>query len=269
MEAKLAQLAYRVLLLLANNGKGKKDDGTKLLLYAVGGVLLTLFLLIGLIVYVITTPFEQEGMLGELQHLCGSYYQKETGGGTEYDDTTILGVADRVPEGKRQAVVDAALELVGEVPYFWGGKSPPGWNEDWGLPRLVTSPGSTTTGSLRPYGLDCSGFVAWVYETAEVSDALQGGGTAYQWGVTDPVGSGEPLPGDLAFKQEPHEKGVNHVGIYLGQSPEGDPIYIHCSAGGGGVVIDSYSGFRHFRRLAEIDVEEEFDETDLLPFLTG
>ena len=64
--------------------------------------------------------------------------------------------------GKRKELMRCALSLVGRVPYFWGGKSAPGWNSEWNTPKLVTSAGSSSTGTIRPYGLDCSGFTEWV-----------------------------------------------------------------------------------------------------------
>ena len=66
----------------------------------------------------------------------------------------------------RKHIITTALSLVGKVPYFWGGKSAPGWNDAWNTPRLVTSAGSPTTGTIRPFGLDCSGFTTWVFNTA-------------------------------------------------------------------------------------------------------
>lgn len=66
-----------------------------------------------------------------------------------------------LPEGlspERDAVVRAACSLVGKVNYFWGGKSLViGWDARWGELRQVTAAGSSTTGTYRPYGLDCSG----------------------------------------------------------------------------------------------------------------
>ncbi len=66
-----------------------------------------------------------------------------------------------LPEGlspEREAVVRAACSLVGKVNYFWGGKSLViGWDVRWGELRQVTAAGSSTTGTYRPYGLDCSG----------------------------------------------------------------------------------------------------------------
>ena len=64
--------------------------------------------------------------------------------------------ADLSPE--RKTVVQNALTLYGKVSYFWGGKSLViGWDSRWGELRQVTAAGSSTTGTYRPYGLDCSG----------------------------------------------------------------------------------------------------------------
>ena len=63
---------------------------------------------------------------------------------------------DLSPE--REEVVRTACSLVGKVNYFWGGKSLViGWDARWGELRQVTAAGSSTTGTYRPYGLDCSG----------------------------------------------------------------------------------------------------------------
>ena len=63
---------------------------------------------------------------------------------------------DLSPE--REAVVRTACSLVGKVNYFWGGKSLViGWDVRWGELRQVTAAGSSTTGTYRPYGMDCSG----------------------------------------------------------------------------------------------------------------
>ena len=79
----------------------------------------------------------------------------------------------------RKQLVETALSLVGTVSYFWGGKSPAGWNDEWGKPKKVTRSGSVTSGTLRPYGLDCSGFTDWVYKTA-LGQSI-GTGSASQW----------------------------------------------------------------------------------------
>lgn len=64
--------------------------------------------------------------------------------------------ADLSPE--RREVIKTACSLVSKVNYFWGGKSlVMGWDSRWGTLRKVTANGSETTGTYRPYGLDCSG----------------------------------------------------------------------------------------------------------------
>lgn len=94
-----------------------------------------------------------------------------------------------------------ALSLVGRVPYFWGGKSAPGWNEEWNTPKLVTAAGSSSTGTIRPYGLDCSGFTEWVYQTALGVTLYDGSWN--QWDATHAISEDELLPGDLGFMAVP------------------------------------------------------------------
>ena len=65
-----------------------------------------------------------------------------------------------------------ALSLEDRVPYFWGGKSyTVGWDSNWGLLTTVTASGSPTTGTLRRFGLDCSGYVYWVFRNAGFTDS--------------------------------------------------------------------------------------------------
>lgn len=110
--------------------------------------------------------------------------------------------------------------------------------------KLVTSPGNSTSGTYQPYGLDCSGFVDWVYNTAGLGNNLSGGSDV-QWTNSYSISEVDLLPGDLAFKQTPSTAGVNHIGIYY-KSENGKNLYIHCTWGRG-VIIDSYN-FKYFRR---------------------
>lgn len=107
----------------------------------------------------------------------------------------------------RKHIITTALSLVGKVPYFWGGKSAPGWNDAWNTPRLVTSAGSPTTGTIRPYGLDCSGFTTWVFNTAVGVEI--GAGCNGQYPNTYGVSAAELLPGDLGFLAD--DDGWGHV----------------------------------------------------------
>lgn len=132
----------------------------------------------------------------------------------------------------------------GKIQYFWGGKSSPGWNSSFGQLKLVTAAGSQSTGQYRPFGLDCSGFVDWIYATAGV-DLFGYNSTPGIWKLTVPISSADAQPGDLVFKQTPGSGGTNHVGIYIGETNRGK--FAHC-AGSTGTTINSYSGFVFYRR---------------------
>ena len=122
----------------------------------------------------------------------------------------------------RKELMRVALSLVGRVPYIWGGKSPPGWNEAWNTPRLVTSAGSSSTGTLRPYGLDCSGYTDWVYKTALGVTLYEGSRT--QWDNSYAITEAELLPGDLGFMAVPGTVPVNHVLLYAGKDANIDVL---------------------------------------------
>lgn len=158
--------------------------------------------------------------------------------------------------GARKELMRAALSLVGRVPYFWGGKSAPGWNEAWNTPRLVTSAGSSSTGTIRPYGLDCSGYTEWVYQTALGVTLYDGSWN--QWDATYAITEAELLPGDLGFMAVPGTVPVNHVLLYAGKDADGNQLWVHCSSGAGGVALNSPDYVTQFRRRKDIDLEADF-----------
>lgn len=145
---------------------------------------------------------------------------------------------------ERKKVLKTALSLVGRVPYFWGGKSAPGWNDEWNTPKLVTAAGSTTTGTIRPYGLDCSGFSDWTYQTA--LGVTIGAGTWGQWNASTEIAESELIPGDLGFQNLPNAD-TNHVLIYAGTDADGRQLWVHCTSGSG-VVLNSPDYIRYYRR---------------------
>ena len=150
-----------------------------------------------------------------------------------------------LPEGlspEREAVVRTACSLVGKVNYFWGGKSLVlGWDSRWGELRQVTAAGSSTTGTYRPYGLDCSGFVDWVFYNATGGSYIigHGGGAVSQHSYCTPISWDDALPGDLVFYPDD-----SHVGIVGGRDTNGDLLIIHCASGHNNVVITGASGFK-------------------------
>ena len=152
--------------------------------------------------------------------------------------------ADLSPE--RRAVVRNACSLVGKVGYFWGGKSLViGWDSRWGQLRKVTAAGSATTGTYRPYGMDCSGMVDWTFYNASKGDYVisHGGGAAAQHSFCTGIAWSDAQPGDLVFYP-----GDEHVGIVGGWDESGDLLIIHCASGYNNVVITRLEGFTTIAR---------------------
>ena len=142
---------------------------------------------------------------------------------------------------ERREVIKTACSLVGKVAYFWGGKSLViGWDSRWGTIQKVWAEGSSTTGTYRPYGLDCSGFVDWVFYN--VSDGAyvigHGGGATMQHSYCTRISWADALPGDLVFYP-----GDMHVGIVGGRDENGNLLIIHCASGNNGTVVTGVSGF--------------------------
>lgn len=146
---------------------------------------------------------------------------------------------DLSPE--REAVVRTACSLVGKVNYFWGGKSLViGWDVRWGELRQVTAAGSSTTGTYRPYGLDCSGFVDWVFFNQSGGSYVigHGGGATMQHNYCTDISWSDVQPGDLVFYPD-----NSHVGIVGGRGANGGLLIIHCASGYNNVVITDKEGF--------------------------
>jgi len=147
---------------------------------------------------------------------------------------------------ERKAVIKAACSLVGKVNYFWGGKSLIiGWDSRWGTLQKVTADESPTTGTYRPYGLDCSGFVDWVFYNVSDGEYVisHGGGAAAQHSSCQTISWVEAIPGDLVFYPDDE-----HVGIIAGRDEDGNLLIIHCSSGYNNVVITSVDGFTSIGR---------------------
>lgn len=153
--------------------------------------------------------------------------------------------------GARRSVLIAALSLEGKVNYFWGGKSYHiGWDQRWGRQGLVTAEGSSSTGMVRSYGLDCSGFVSWAFINGGGDQNVLGyigNGTANQWANSYSISWEEIQPGDLVFYKVPNTGGINHIGIVISNGSDGVKV-VHCSGGKNGVVVTGKVGFQYARR---------------------
>lgn len=163
-----------------------------------------------------------------------------TGNHVEISDAALRDILNNLPEAvseKRKATVKTAFSLVGKVSYFWGGKSSAiGWDSRWGTPKKVTAAGSNTTGMTIPYGLDCSGFVDWVFNNTFGVVVGHGGGARSQYSYCRKISWAEAQPGDLVFYPD-----LGHVGIVAGYDGEGNVLIVHCSLNG--VVVTGRVGF--------------------------
>ena len=142
---------------------------------------------------------------------------------------------------ERKEVVLMAYQLLGKVHYFWGGKSLVlGWDSRWGIPMTVTAAGSPSTGTVRPFGLDCSGYVDWVFYNQSGGSYVigHGGGASAQHGACTPISWADAQPGDLVFYPDDV-----HVGIVCGFDADGGILIIHCASGYDNVVVTGRSGF--------------------------
>ena len=177
------------------------------------------------------------------QSLIGS------GPGLTLSDQEIQEILSDLPgalsETRRQVVL-TAYQLLGKVHYFWGGKSLVlGWDSRWGTPKQVWAAGSPSTGTVRPFGLDCSGFVDWVFYNVSGGTYVigHGGGAHMQHTYCTPITWAQAQPGDLVFY--PND---THVGIVCGFDSGGNVQIIHCASGSNNVVITGKIGFKTIAR---------------------
>ena len=195
---------------------------------------------------------EQRRLLEELMQpkyqelfmaLTGSYQN------IELSPENVAKIMENLPadlSAERRQVVLTAYQLLGKVHYFWGGKSLIiGWDSRWGMPMEVTAGGSSTTGTVRPFGLDCSGMVDWVFYNQSGGQYVigHGGGATAQHSYCTPIAWSDAQPGDLAFYP-----GDSHVGIVCGFDSGGNIMIIHCASGANNVVVTGKIGFTSIGR---------------------
>lgn len=157
----------------------------------------------------------------------------------------------------RLGILDAGLDLVGYVPYFWGGRVySPGWCDLWNSLQPIKHTGCEgyqPVGEYFPYGLDCGGFVFWAAMTMYGVDSwdspvewMADKGARSMFEAAESVEWEDKMPGDLVVNTP-----VTHIGYYLCTDANGKPLYLHC-CGNYGVVV-SGSVLCNFDRAAQIE----------------
>lgn len=145
----------------------------------------------------------------------------------------------------RNKLIAFALDSVGKIPYHFGGKaSRPGYAGNQFF--SVTEPDQMGR-TLK--GLDCSGWINWVYWSA-LGTPITSGGTSSLASSGIEIAKEELKPGDIAVV--PGDEA--HVVMFLGWDPvTGKMICIHESAGRANNVTVSLSDrtWTHYRRILE------------------
>lgn len=155
---------------------------------------------------------------------------------------------DSLPEetaDERIRLVRFALSSVGRVPYYWGGKAnKPGYEgNDFGM---RASEADYKGRILR--GLDCSGWVQWVYWSA-LNDDLDGdSGTGELIDKGKKIRRSELKPGDIIIKTGDE----SHVVMFLEWAENGKIIGIHESSEGNNVSVDELiANYPYYRCLVQ------------------
>ncbi len=119
---------------------------------------------------------------------------------------------------ERCALIELALQSVGTIPYYWGGKpSGPGYEPN-GFGRPV-APDENGRG-LR--GLDCSGWISWLYWTA-LGRHLPFESTDGLYALGRQIDRSELKPGDYIVRTGDDA----HVCMFLAWAPDGTMYVIH------------------------------------------
>ncbi len=157
----------------------------------------------------------------------------------EYLNTLPEDVSDA-----RKAVVDFALHSVGKVPYYWGGKpNGPGYEGN----NFYSLVGADYHGRILR-GLDCSGWVNWVYWSATGS-SLAGESTGSLIGCGRRISRSALRPGDIIIRTGAD----SHVVMFLGWVGNGNFIGIHETGGvkNNVVVGEMTASWPYYRSLLD------------------
>lgn len=123
---------------------------------------------------------------------------------------------------ERRTVVAYALNSVGKIPYYYGGKPKTTGYKD----NYFSSPVKPDHKGRILSGLDCSGWINWVYWSA-VEEKLTSLGTSGLIHEGNGISREMLKPGDIIVKP-----GLNsHVVMFLSWAPDGSMICIHETGG--------------------------------------
>lgn len=145
---------------------------------------------------------------------------------------------------ERKAVIKFALSSVGKIPYYWGGKASAASYEKNGFGRVIEADYKGRV--LR--GLDCSGWVQWVYWSA-IGNRLNGASsTATLIGEGEKIKRSELQPGDIVVRVGAD----SHVVMFLQWAGNGNMIVIHENSGANNVSVSEVTAnYPYYRKLID------------------
>lgn len=175
-----------------------------------------------------------------------SAYVYKTNGSKDIDFSCLEKGLPEKGTNKRADILKAAYALLG-VPYFMTGghgEIASGIDPVWGTYRKASSQYGNDGRNYN--GLDCSGFVRWVYKYVTGENIGNRSGDIYS--KAQPIDKSALIPGDIAYMP-------GHIGIFFGRGTDGKYYFIHSSGRGskagpqalGGVLI-STAKFTKFAR---------------------
>ena len=140
----------------------------------------------------------------------------------------------------RRKVIETALKSVGRIPYYYGGKSAVFGYENANFGRKVTP--DYKGRCLK--GLDCSGWVNWVYDTTFNKAVVTADGTAKLAYAGNKITRELLKPGDLIVRPG-HD---SHVMMFLEWAPGGRVTVIHENGTANNVSIGTYDAYYPYYR---------------------
>ena len=144
----------------------------------------------------------------------------------------------------RRDIVEYALNSVGKVPYYWGGKpAGPGYANN-SFYSLISA---DYRGRILK-GLDCSGWINWVYWSV-TGHSLAGESTGTLIGCGRRIQRSELQPGDIIIRTGADA----HVVMFLCWAQNGNFIGIHETGGviNNVVVAEMTASWPYYRSLAD------------------
>lgn len=161
---------------------------------------------------------------------------------TQEEINYYLSRLDKNLTKNRLSVIETALRSVGRIPYYYGGKTSRFGYETNNFGIKV--PADYKGRCLK--GLDCSGWVNWVYGTTFNKYIIKSEGTAKLATEGMKITRKDLLPGDIIVRP-----GIDsHVMMFLEWAPDGQMTVIHENGGVNNVSIGTFDAYYpYYRRI--------------------